>query len=150
LLAEFDALQAPSTRAWSAAASAWDDIPAPFGSWRCRLDGAIMNGDLETIAALVEQATTFGAPGLATVADAAWRAAGGRRPPRRIEGPLTARELEVLVLVARGFTNRDVARMLSISPRTVDVHVERCLTKLDAATRGAAVHEARRRGLLEP
>ena len=150
LLAELDALEAPSSAAWAAASAAWDDVPAPFGSWRCRLDGAVLDGDLDTIAALAERAGALGAAGLATAADVAWRTAGGRRPPRRTEGPLTARELEVLELVARGFTNRDVARALTISPRTVDVHVERCLSKLGAATRGAAVHEARRRGLLEP
>jgi DNA-binding CsgD family transcriptional regulator len=150
LRAELEALQEPSNPAWAAAAAAWDDVPAPFGSWRCRLDGAVQDGDLDTIASLAEQAGVLGAGGLATAADVAWRAAGGRRPRRRTQGPLTARELEVLELVARGLTNRGVARTLAISPRTVDVHVERCLTKLDASTRGAAVHEARRRGLLEP
>ena len=49
--------------------------------------------------------------------------------------PLSAREREVAVLVARGLTNRQVAEELIISERTVDVHVARILNKLGFATR---------------
>lgn len=47
--------------------------------------------------------------------------------PRRT---LTPRELQVAALVARGLTNRDIARQLYLSVRTVDVHVDHILTKL--------------------
>ena len=51
---------------------------------------------------------------------------------------ITAREVDVLVLVAGGATNREVAERLFISPRTVDKHVERLLQKTGATRRGLA------------
>jgi DNA-binding CsgD family transcriptional regulator len=97
---------------------------------------------------LVDAARELGAFGAALEADAAWRAAGGRRAPRRAGGLLTEREAEVLECVAQGLTNREVAERLFISTRTVGAHLERCMAKLDVSTRGAAVHEARRLGLI--
>jgi DNA-binding CsgD family transcriptional regulator len=61
---------------------------------------------------------------------------------------LTGREREVLGLVANGLRNRDIAERLVVSVRTVDHHVSAILRKLRARTRGAAVVEAQRRGLL--
>jgi DNA-binding CsgD family transcriptional regulator len=49
--------------------------------------------------------------------------------------PLTARELEVAHLVATGATNPEIARALSIAPKTVAAHVEHILTKLAAGRR---------------
>jgi DNA-binding NarL/FixJ family response regulator len=51
---------------------------------------------------------------------------------------LTSRELEVLRLLARGDTNRAIARRLAISDRTVDRHVANIFTKLDLSSRAAA------------
>ena len=62
---------------------------------------------------------------------------------------LTARELEVLALVAQGRSNRLVAEQLFISAKTVSVHVSNILAKLDSAGRTEAVAVARRRGLLD-
>lgn len=50
-------------------------------------------------------------------------------------GPLTAREEEVAVLVARGLTNRGIAQALVISERTAQNHVQHILTKLGFTTR---------------
>lgn len=61
---------------------------------------------------------------------------------------LTSREREVLELVAEGMRNRDIAEKLVVSVRTVDHHVSAVMRKLRARTRGAAVVEARRRGLI--
>ncbi|MGH2934849.1 MAG: nickel-binding protein [Gaiellaceae bacterium] len=61
---------------------------------------------------------------------------------------LTDREREVLELVAEGIRNRDIAEKLVVSVRTVDHHVAAIMRKLGAPTRGAAVVEARRQGLL--
>jgi DNA-binding CsgD family transcriptional regulator len=68
-------------------------------------------------------------------------------PPPPDPAGLTAREVEVLRLVARGLTNRAVAARLAVSPRTVGTHLAAIYGKLGVATRTAAAHEARRRGL---
>jgi DNA-binding NarL/FixJ family response regulator len=62
---------------------------------------------------------------------------------------LTAREIEVLQLLAFGHTNRDIAEKLFISPDTVKTHLEHIFEKLGASDRTAAVAEALRRHLIE-
>jgi DNA-binding CsgD family transcriptional regulator len=63
---------------------------------------------------------------------------------------LTKRELEVLRLVAVGRTNREIARELFLSPRTIDMHVRHVLAKLDCRSRTEATSKAHKLGLLEP
>jgi DNA-binding NarL/FixJ family response regulator len=60
---------------------------------------------------------------------------------------LTARELDVLRLLAEGQTNRQIAAALVISAKTASVHVTHILAKLDVRTRGAAAAVAHRLGL---
>jgi DNA-binding CsgD family transcriptional regulator len=81
---------------------------------------------------------------------------GVRRVPRgplaaRREHPfdLTAREQQVLEALALGLSNAQIAKRLYVSPKTVDHHVSSILSKLEVPSRGAAVAEARRHGLLE-
>jgi DNA-binding NarL/FixJ family response regulator len=62
---------------------------------------------------------------------------------------LTAREIEILQLLALGHTNRDIAGKLFISPDTVKTHLEHIYQKLGATDRTAAVAEAMRRRLIE-
>ncbi|MGW4834200.1 response regulator [Amycolatopsis japonica] len=62
--------------------------------------------------------------------------------------PLSAREIEVLRLVARGSTNADIGRTLHISEATVKTHLLRVFGKLDVSDRTAAVTTAMRLGLL--
>lgn len=62
--------------------------------------------------------------------------------------PLTARELEVLALVAQGLPNKTIAQRLVISEHTVKFHVGAILGKLGAASRTEAVTLAARQGLL--
>ena len=64
------------------------------------------------------------------------------------DGPLTAREAEVLRLVADGLTNRAIGERLFISEKTASVHVSNILGKLGASGRAEAVAIAGRRGLL--
>jgi HD-GYP domain-containing protein (c-di-GMP phosphodiesterase class II) len=76
--------------------------------------------------------------------------AAGHRVLRRREGPagLTAREVEVLRLLARGLSNREIAERLVISPKTVGKHVEHVYAKTDASNRAAAGLFAMQHGLL--
>jgi DNA-binding NarL/FixJ family response regulator len=64
--------------------------------------------------------------------------------------PLTQRELEVLRLVAKGATNREVARRLFISEASVKAHLLHLYAKLGVNDRAAAVATAYDRGLLTP
>ncbi|WP_277750817.1 ATP-binding protein [Nonomuraea polychroma] len=68
--------------------------------------------------------------------------------PRQGEAGLTAREAEVLRLVAEGLTNREIAERLFIAQKTASVHVSNILAKLEVSTRTQAAAAARRRGLL--
>jgi two-component system response regulator DegU len=62
---------------------------------------------------------------------------------------LTAREVEVLQLLAFGHTNKDIAQQLFISSDTVKTHLEHIFEKLGTSDRTAAVAEALRRRLIE-
>jgi two-component system nitrate/nitrite response regulator NarL len=62
---------------------------------------------------------------------------------------LSAREREVLVLIAGGQTIPAMAKQMYLAPSTVKTHVQRLYEKLGVGDRGAAVAEAMRRGLLE-
>ena len=63
---------------------------------------------------------------------------------------LTPRQREVLREIAAGHTDKQIARTLGLSPRTVEMHVAAALRALGAATRAEAVHAAGRAGQLEP
>jgi DNA-binding NarL/FixJ family response regulator len=65
-------------------------------------------------------------------------------------GSLSARELEVLVLVARGRSNTQIAKMLTISPSTAKSHVEHILRKLGVKGRTGAAVKAAQLGLIGP
>jgi two-component system, NarL family, response regulator LiaR len=63
------------------------------------------------------------------------------------EDPLSEREVEVLKLVARGFSNKEIAQMLVVSDGTVRIHVSKILNKLHLASRTQATLYALREGL---
>jgi DNA-binding CsgD family transcriptional regulator len=67
---------------------------------------------------------------------------------RRLPGGLTAREAEVLRLVASGGTNKDIARALVISEHTVARHLNNIFAKLAVNSRAAATSHAYAHGLL--
>ena len=70
--------------------------------------------------------------------------AAGHRTPRRREWPggLTAREVEVLSLLARGHSNKEIASRLFVTPKTVSSHVQHIYTKLGVSSRARATHFA--------
>ena len=76
--------------------------------------------------------------------------AADHRVPRRREAPsgLTAREIEVLILLARGMSNKQIAERLVITPKTAGNHVEHIYAKIDASNRAAAAMFAVQHGLL--
>ncbi|MGF6777258.1 DNA-binding NarL/FixJ family response regulator [Paraburkholderia sp. GAS334] len=62
--------------------------------------------------------------------------------------PLSAREIEILSLVGKGLTNREIAGLLSLSRLTVECHIKNIYKKLAVNSRTQAVFEARTHGLL--
>lgn len=111
--------------------------PATRDRLRARADGAL------TIVA--EYPTIAEARGAGLAADAILSAAA---PERGIEEPLTAREVQVLELLAEGLSNKAIAGRLAISDQTVKFHVAAIAGKLGAANRTDAVRLAVRRGLV--
>jgi DNA-binding CsgD family transcriptional regulator len=78
-------------------------------------------------------------------------ASAGHRGRRPAAGPggLTTREVEVLVLLARAASTRQIARRLGITPKTAGNHIERIYIKIGASTRAAAALYAVQHGLLQ-
>lgn len=72
-------------------------------------------------------------------------------PPRSqsLREPLSARELQVLQLIANGYSNREIAGMLVVGIGTVKTHANNIFGKLNAANRTQAVRNAREAGLLD-
>lgn len=103
-----------------------------------------------TIAAAVHDAR--GEIDAAAVERSAAAAIGGRLGMPQATAParpdvVSARELDVLRLLAGGATNREIAEALTLSPRTVDRHVSNIFLKLDVTTRAAAAAYAVEQGL---
>lgn len=71
-----------------------------------------------------------------------------RTGPAKIGGNLSPREIEVLVLIAQGFSNEEIAERLVISPATARHHVSACIQKLDAANRAEAAALGVKLGLI--
>jgi DNA-binding NarL/FixJ family response regulator len=131
-------------RAWEA----WRDLDAPYEAARVRArtaDACRELGDRDGEALETDAARqVFERLGATVDLDRLSGGSGGRSLP----GGLSAREVEVLRLVAAGLTNRAIAETLTISERTVDRHVSNIFTKLDVSTRAAATAFAYEQGLV--
>ncbi|MBV8219277.1 MAG: AAA family ATPase [Solirubrobacterales bacterium] len=134
---------------WRGAIRAWRELDAPYEA-----SLAALPGDDAAARRALAALHKLGA-GAAIRAFTRERAARGARPmrgPRRstLADPagLTRREREVLDQLAGGTTNTAIAAALHLSERTVAHHVSAILAKLGAATRRAAIEQARSRGLV--
>ena len=134
------------------AAALWREFGRPY-------DAALALADVGTEEALresLEALTALGARGAAAIVSRRLRALGARdiprgpRPATRLNAAgLTARQSEVLALLATGLRNAEIADRLFLSQRTVDNHVAAILGKLGADNRVGAVAKAAELGLLE-
>ncbi len=135
---------------WVAATQAWDELGCPF--WSATALSRLPDLDSARRAvALVRHAPAFehallrdrAAAGLAVPR-------GPRRAHRNLPHQLTARELEVLRLLADGLSNAEVGATLFLSQKTVGHHVSAVLRKLGEPSRSRAVATARREGIVGP
>ena len=128
----------------------WRELDAPYDEARTRELIALASralGDEDTAALELDAARAmFERLGAST--DVAKLKQSARREPSRTPTRLTARELEVLGLVATGKTNRAIADALGLSEKTVARHVANIFTKLDLTSRAAATAYAYRNRLV--
>jgi DNA-binding CsgD family transcriptional regulator len=133
-----------------AACRRWRELDAPYDAARVRLpladayralgDGDAANLELDAAAAAFEQ--------LGATLDATRVAAARGRG--ELPGGLSAREAEVLALVAAGRTNREIAGTLVLSPKTVARHLANIFAKLGVTSRTQAAAWAYEHGLATP
>jgi len=149
---------------WDAAAAAWERTAEPYQTAAAMLraaDAAMSAGDRDAAAQRLrraaELADQLGARPLAAEIGLFARSARlALGPGREDTGPgprplgLTARESEVLRLVAAGRSNPEIAAELFISAKTASVHVSNILAKLGVSSRGEAAATAHRLHLFDP
>jgi DNA-binding CsgD family transcriptional regulator len=134
----------------AAAAVAWQQLGRPY-------DAALAWLDSPDEAALRQALETFESLGARTAAAAARRKMknlglkaiprGPRAATRAAPAGLTAREQQVLALLAEGLSDREISRRLFISERTVQHHVSAVLAKTGVSSRTAAARQAGRMGI---
>jgi DNA-binding CsgD family transcriptional regulator len=135
---------------WRAAADAWARIGCPYEQAL-----ALMDGDEDAQRAALALFERLGAEPAAEIVRRRLKAGGARRIPR---GPrpatqanplgLTPRQLEILLLLAEGLRNPEIAARLSTTPKTIEHHVSAVLAKLHARSRAEAVRAAYQLGIV--
>jgi DNA-binding NarL/FixJ family response regulator len=133
----------PETRAL--VFTAYDTDERVLSAVRAGAGGYLLKGAAVTEIAAAIRAVAAG--GTALAPSAAAKLADAVRAPRGA-GPLTAREREVLRLIAEGLPGKQIATALGISERTVKFHTASLIRKLGADNRAQAVALAAQRGLL--
>jgi DNA-binding CsgD family transcriptional regulator/tetratricopeptide (TPR) repeat protein len=135
---------------WKRAAAIWRDRGCSYEAALALAD----SGDEAALREAFDELQALGARPAAAIVARRLRERGirgvprGPRPRTR-ENPagLTAREIEVVTLLAQGLRNAEIAERLVVSQKTVDHHVSAILRKLDVRTRGEAAGAAARLGL---
>jgi DNA-binding CsgD family transcriptional regulator len=154
--------QAPAR--WDAAVAAWDRVSQPYQVTVATLRGAeaaLAAGDRDGAGQRLRHAADLAdglgahplseeVAALARSARLPMRAGRGGSVPVPVRLGLTAREFEVLRLVAAGRSNPEIAAELYISAKTASVHVSNILAKLGVSGRGEAAAAAHRLGLFDP
>nr|WP_308801050.1 AAA family ATPase [Streptomyces polyasparticus] len=142
--------------AWTKAVAAFTEYGDAYERARCarRLAEALLADDhraeaTEHALAARETAAALGARPLLEDVDALIRRGRLEVKAAPEDAVLTARERDVLLLLAKGLTNRRIGEELFISGKTASVHVSNILAKLGAASRTEAVGIAYRQGLIE-
>jgi DNA-binding CsgD family transcriptional regulator len=140
-------------------AGAWDAAAAQWARLGCPYEQALALAEADEEDALrrsLDMLQRLGARPAAKILARRLRERGARDVPsgprastRRNAARVTARELDVLRLLAEGLRNADIAERLFLSRRTVDHHVSAILRKLGVSTRGEGVAAATRLGLLQ-
>lgn len=127
-----------------------DDDDTVFAAMRAGARGYLLKGaDQDEVARAISAVAGGEAIFGPTVADRVLRYFATPRAPIHSFPELTAREREVLDLLAAGRNNGAIARQLQLSAKTVANHVSNILTKLQAADRAEAIVKARRAGFGE-
>jgi DNA-binding NarL/FixJ family response regulator len=133
------------------AVSFWREKGYPYEAALALLD----SGEPDALRRALDELRALGAMPAAAIVTRRLRELGERHLPR---GPraqtranpqgLTARELQVLPLLAEGLRNAEIAQRLIVSQKTVDHHVSAILRKLGVRTRGEAAAQATRLGMV--
>ncbi len=137
---------------WQAAAALWEELGCPYEQAQ-----ALAEGEAESQRKAIALLERLGAQPAAAQVRQRMRAQGRQGIPR---GPhastranqlgLTSRQVEVLLLLAEGLSNPQIACRLSTSFKTVDHHVSAVLAKLEVHSRTQAITTASALGLLSP
>jgi DNA-binding NarL/FixJ family response regulator len=127
--------------------TAYDTDERVMTAIRAGARGYLLKG--ASISEIAGAIRTVAAGGTALAPQVAAKLADAFRAPRGA-GPLSAREREVLRLIAQGLPGKQIASELSITERTVKFHTASVMRKLGADNRAQAVAIAAQRGLLEP
>ena len=134
---------------WAEAAAAWQELKCPYEAAR-----ALADGDENALRQALHEFERLGAAPMVAAVTQTMRDRGVRGIPRgprpqTLANPsgLTAREIEVLELLAEGLRNAEIAERLYLSPKTVGHHVSSVLAKLGVHSRVEAAREFTRLGL---
>lgn len=140
-----------AVKCYAQSAGLWRDLACPYRLARVRLRSASTCAALGDVEGAVAEARAAreGFASLGAEPEQQDAETFIRKHTRSRGAILTRRQTEVLGLVARGLTNREIAKRLGLSERTVDHHVSDILTRIDAPTRAAAAAYAVSFGLVD-